>query len=60
MVMWECFSMQRAFAGAQTAVEIQASILRGDRPDLRKVAEVVKGVPVRDIIAACWEQGTIM
>jgi hypothetical protein len=60
MVMWECFSMQRAFAGAHNDGEIQSAILNGKRPDLKKVAEVVNGIPVRTIIAACWEQGAIM
>ena len=59
MVMWECFSMQRAFAGAHNDGEVQLMIKSGDRPDLTKVAEVIGGISVRDIVAACWEQGTI-
>ncbi len=57
ILMWECFSKVRAFAHAHQDWEIQAMILRGERPDLSLVPEMVEGIPVRVVIAACWEAG---
>ena len=57
ILMWECLSKARAFANAHHDVEIQAMILRGERPDLSLVPEVMEGIPMRTVIAACWEQG---
>jgi hypothetical protein len=57
ILMWECFARVRAFAHAHHDVEIQAMVLRGERPDLSLLPEVVEGIPVRTVIAACWEHG---
>ena len=57
ITMWECLSKHRAFKHLEHDVEIQAMVLRGERPDLSLVPEMVEGIPVRVVIAACWEAG---
>ena len=57
MLVWECFSKRRVFADAHDA-DIPAMIKSGKRPELAMVSELIGGIPIRIIIAACWEHGT--